>query len=102
LSRPSLFDRDFSQPNALDRCPDNSQATHLGREYVDLIGTLTHEAPETFDGVSRPDVAVQRLRKVVEGERLVFLLGQAPDSLWIEPAVFGECSQSGGSGLPPW
>jgi hypothetical protein len=30
LSRPDLFERDFPQPNALDRRPDNSQAAQRG------------------------------------------------------------------------
>jgi hypothetical protein len=45
---------------------------------------------------------VQRLRKVVKGHGLVFLLGEAPDSLWIEFAVLGECSQPVGSTPLPW
>jgi hypothetical protein len=48
---------------------------NAAREHIDLLGTLTHEAPETLDGVSRPDVSMQRLRKVVKGQCLVFLLG---------------------------
>ena len=42
LSPLGLFDRDFSQLNALDRGPDDGQATHFGREHVNLVGTLTH------------------------------------------------------------
>ncbi len=37
----------------------------------------------------RPDIAMHRLRKVVKGEGLLFLLGQAPHCLWIEFAVLG-------------
>jgi hypothetical protein len=45
---------------------------------------------------------MHRLRKVVKGQRLVFLLGQAPDSLWREFAIFGECSRPAVSALLPW
>jgi hypothetical protein len=61
--------------------------------------TLTSE---TLDGIGGPDGAVQRLRKVVKGQGLVFLLGQAPDGLWREFALLGECSQQAGSRRPPW
>jgi hypothetical protein len=35
------------EANILDGGPHNRQATVLGREDVDLIGALAHEAPET-------------------------------------------------------
>jgi hypothetical protein len=89
LSPPGLFHRDFSEGNPLDGGPDDSQATHLGGEHVDLVGPLTDEAPETLDGVGRSDVAMHRLRKLVKGERLVFFLGQTAHRLGIELAIFG-------------
>jgi hypothetical protein len=69
-----LFERDFSQSNAFDRCPDDGQATHLGREHIDLVSPLAHVAEETLDGIGGLDGAMHRLRKVVKRQRLVFLL----------------------------
>ena len=73
----------------LDGCPDDGQATHLGRKHVDLIGALPHIAEETFNGVGRLNVPVHRLRKLVKGQRLVFLLSQASHRFWIAFATFG-------------
>jgi hypothetical protein len=42
---------------------------------VNLVGPLAHIAEETFDSIGGSDAAVRRLRKVVKGQRLVFLLG---------------------------
>jgi hypothetical protein len=67
LSPLGLFERDFSQPNTLDGGPDDGQAAHLRGKHINLVGTLTHEASETLDGIGGLDGAVQRLRKVVEG-----------------------------------
>lgn len=38
----SLFDRDFSQSNTLDRGPDDGQATHLCSEDVNLVSPLAN------------------------------------------------------------
>jgi hypothetical protein len=75
---------------------------NAAREHVNLIGPLANEASETLDGIGGPDRAMQCLRKVVKAHGLVFLLGQAPDGLWREFALLGECSQQAGSRLPPW
>ena len=40
LLPPGLFHRDFPQGNALDGRPDDGQAAHLGREHINLVGTL--------------------------------------------------------------
>jgi hypothetical protein len=93
LSPLGLFDRDCSQSNALDGGPDDGQATHLRGKHVNLVGPLPNEASETLDGVGGPDGAVQRLRKVVKGEGLVFLLYQSAHCLWREFTVLGECSR---------
>ena len=61
LSPPGLFHWDFSEGNALDGRPDDGQATHLGREHVDLVGPLTDVAEKTLDGVGGPDVAMHGL-----------------------------------------
>ena len=89
LPSPGLFHRNFSQRNALDGRPDDCEATHLGGEHVNLVGALPNVAEETFDGVGRPDVAMQGLRKVVKGQGLVFLLSQTAHGLWVELAILG-------------
>ena len=53
LSASLLLHGDFSQSNALDRGPDDGQATHLRGKHVNLISALPHIAEETLDGVSR-------------------------------------------------
>src|SRR5437773_144829 len=53
------------------------------------LGALPHIAEQTLDGVGCSDVAMQRLRKVVKGERLFFFLSQTPHCLWIELTIFG-------------
>jgi len=45
----------------LDRGPDYRQATGLCREHVNLVGALSHEASETFDGVGRLNVPMHDL-----------------------------------------
>ena len=40
--------RDFVQTDILDRCPDDGEATGLGREHVNLIGTLPYVAEQTL------------------------------------------------------
>jgi hypothetical protein len=35
----------------LDRGPDNRQATGLGREHINLIGTLPHIAEQALNGI---------------------------------------------------
>ena len=95
--------RNFMQADVLDRGPDNREATGLRREDVDLIGALTNVTEETLDGIGGPDVPVHRLRKIVKGESLLLLLGQAPHSLWIAFAIFGfEGSQLGHCLLFAW
>jgi hypothetical protein len=88
------------QADILDGCPDDSQATHLGSEHVNLIGALPHEASQTLDGIGSLNVAVHALRELVKGEGLLFLLSQASHRFWIALAVFGECSPPAGS-MPP-
>jgi hypothetical protein len=72
------------QADILDGGPHNRQATVLRREDVDLIGAFKQIAEQALDGIGGPDIAVHGLRKLVKGQRLVFLLGQAshrfPDS----------------------
>jgi hypothetical protein len=70
-----LFHRNLSEGNALYGGPDDGQTTHLGREHINLIGALAHEAPQTLDGIGRADVAMHCPRKVVKGQGFVFLFG---------------------------
>ena len=65
--------QDFSKSNALDGCPDDGEATHLGGEHIDLIGALANITEQAFDGVGSPNIAVHRLRKLVKGERVLLL-----------------------------
>ncbi len=62
---------------------------NAAREHVNLVGALTNVAEQALDGIGRFDVTVHRLRKVVKGQRLVFVLEQAAHGLWIALAVFG-------------
>ncbi|SRR6266496_3394668 len=81
--------RDFVQADILDRCPDNSQATGLRCEHVDLIGALPHEAPETLNGIGGLNVAMHRLRKGIKGQEVLFILNQASYRFWIALSVLG-------------
>ncbi len=84
-----LFYRNLSQGNALDGCPDDGETTHLGREHVNLVGALAHEAPQTLNSVGGPDVAMHRVGKVIKGHGFVFLLSQAAHDLWVELPILG-------------
>jgi hypothetical protein len=53
------------QADVLDRGPDNRQATDLGREDVNLIGALAHEASETLDRVGGLNVPMHRSGKII-------------------------------------
>jgi len=46
------------QADILDRCPDNRQATGLGREHINLIRPLPYIAEQTLDGIGGADVAM--------------------------------------------
>ena len=54
----AALQRDFVQTDVLDGGPDNRQTTGLRGEDVDLISALAHEAPKTFNGVGRLNMAV--------------------------------------------
>ena len=92
--------RNFTQADILDGGPDNCQATGLRREDVDLISPLPHIAKETFNGVSRLNVPVHRLRKRIKRQEVLFVFSQAPDRFWIAHSVLGECSRPVESMLP--
>jgi hypothetical protein len=69
------------QADILDGGPDDRQATGLRREHINLIGALTHEAPQTLNGIGRLNVAVQRGRKGIKGQEVIFILSQAANCL---------------------
>ena len=96
------------QADILDGGPNDGQATGLRREHVDLISPLAHIAEKTFNGVGRLNVPVHGSREGIKRERLLFLLSQASDRLWIALAVFGfegrqvnECLLFGGLSPDP-
>ena len=57
-----LSQRKFVQADILDGRPDDCQATGLGREDIDLIGTLAHIAEQAFNGIRGLNVPMQTLR----------------------------------------
>jgi len=77
-------------------------APSFAAEDVNLVGALTNIAEETRKSVGGSDRAVHRLRKLVKGQRLVFLLAQTAHRFGIELAIFSECSRQAGSPLPAW
>ena len=54
------------QANILDRSSNDSEATGLCREYIDLIGALPHVTEQTVDGIGGLNVPMHRLRKRIE------------------------------------
>jgi hypothetical protein len=77
------------QTNILDRGPDNRQATGLCREDINLVGALSHEASETFDGVGRLNVTMHDRWKSVKGQQMLFILRQAPYCFRVALRMFG-------------
>jgi len=84
------------QADILDRGPDNRQATGLGREHVNLVGTLSHIAKETFDSVRRLNVTMHDLRKRVKRQHMLLVLSQTAHRFGIALSILGfEGSQLG-------
>ncbi len=77
------------QADVLNCGPDDGQATGLRREHVDLIGALPHIAEQTLNGIGRLHVPVQRLRKGIKRQEVLFVLGQASYRFWIAHSVLG-------------
>ena len=46
------------QANVLDRCPDDREATSLGREDINLIGALAYVAKEALNGVGAANITM--------------------------------------------
>jgi hypothetical protein len=84
----------------LDRGPDNGQATGLGREHVNLVSALSHEASETFDGVGRLNVTLHGGRKRIKRQEMFFVFSQAAHRFGIAHRVLGGSRQLIGS-MPP-
>ena len=53
-----LADRDLGQANILHHGPHDGQAAGFGREDVNLIGALPHEASQAFNRIGATNVAV--------------------------------------------
>ena len=70
--------------NILHCRPYNRETRCLCGEGIDLICPLSHITEKAFNSVRRADVAMHGLRKVVKGQRLVFLFSQASHSFWVE------------------
>ena len=81
------FHRDFVQADILDGRPDNGQATGLGREHIDLIGSLPHEASEARGGIGALNVSMHALRELVKRQQMLFILSQAAYRFWIAFAI---------------
>ena len=77
------------QTDILDRGPDYRQATALGREHVNLVGALPHEASETFDCIGGLNVPMHRLRELVKRQEMLFILPQAAHTFWITLSILG-------------
>jgi hypothetical protein len=77
------------EADILNRGPDNSQATGLRGEHVNLIGALPHIAAEAFDGIGGLYMPVHGSRKGIERQGLLFLFSQASYRFGIAFAIFG-------------
>jgi len=73
----------------LDGGPDNRQATALGGEDIDLIGTLAHIAEQAFNGIRGLNVPVQTLRKGIKRQEVLFVLRQAAQRFRVALRVLG-------------
>ncbi len=73
----------------LNRGPDNSQATRLRGEHVNLIGALPHVTEEAFDGIGGLNMSVHGNRKCIERQGFLFLFSQASQRFGIAFAIFG-------------
>src|SRR5260370_37288931 len=91
---PIVVSRDYreikiGQPMECERPTDNGKTTGLGGEDVNLIGALSHIAEETFDGIGGLNVSVQRRRKIVKCDEVLFIFSQASHRFWIALSVLG-------------
>ena len=77
------------QADILNGCPDNGKATSLRSKYIDLIGALPNIAEETLDGIRGLNVSMQRGRKVIKRQEMLFIFHQASHGFTIAPRIFG-------------
>ena len=84
-----LLQGEFVQTNILHRGPNDAQATGFRREHVNLVSALSHIAEQAFDGIGGLNMPMHRLRELVKGQEMLFILPQAAHRFWIAFAVFG-------------
>ena len=84
------------QANVLHGGPDNRQATVLGREDVNLVGTLAYIAEETLDGIGGLNMPMHRCRERIKRQRVLFLLDQTSHRFGIAFVIFGGSRLPGG------
>jgi hypothetical protein len=88
------------QTDVLDHSPNDHQATRLYCEHINLISPLPYIAKQALNGISRLNIPMHPLRKVVKREGLLFLLCQTAHCLWIPLATFGFEGRQLGYSLP--
>ncbi len=88
-----LADRDLWQPNILHDGPDDGQTRRLGREGINLIGALPHEASQAFNRIGAANVAMHDRREGIKRQHMLFIDASAADGFGIALLVFGECSR---------
>jgi len=77
ISGQALLDRNPGHMYSLHHSPHNGEATGFCGEGVNLIGSLSHIAKETFHRIGGTDGAMHHLRKVVKCEEMFFIFHQA-------------------------
>jgi hypothetical protein len=84
------------QADILDGRPDNRQATSLGGEHIDLVGTLAHVTEQTLNRIGGLNVSVQSGRKGIKRQEGLFVLGQASHHFRVAQRILGfEGGQAG-------
>ncbi len=68
-----LADRNLGQANILHHGPDDGQAARFGRENVNLIGALPHEASQAFNRIGAANVAVHDGWEGIKGQQMLFI-----------------------------
>ena len=77
------------QAHILDRGPNNGEATGLRREYINLIGALSHVAEEAFDRIGRLDIPVHASRELEKRQQVRLIFNQTADRFWIALSILG-------------
>ncbi len=92
ISKQALADRNLWQTDVLHHRPHDGQTTRFCGEGVNLIRALAHEAPQAFNGIGTPNVAMHHLWEGVKRQEMRFIFRQTPHRFRIAQAVFPECS----------